>query len=123
MASCAVTSKRPTSERSSVVFPAPSGPTTPTISRHSRTRSTGPRALDIGDRDVDLHVLVFGVDDRDDRGPRLRELAGPDVLRLHDGRHRRRVNLVFRMLDLDLAELRLRELALAPQHLEIARGH
>ena len=42
----------------------------------------------VGDRHVDLHVLVRGIEHREQRRAGLRQLARPDELRLHDRRHR-----------------------------------
>src|SRR5581483_7027441 len=60
---------------------------------------------DLGDRDVDLHVLVGRIEDGEDRRPGLGELAGPDHLRLHDGRHVRRADRVLGLRHLQLREL------------------
>src|SRR5262249_27783566 len=71
-------------------------------------------------RHVDLDVLVERVEDRDDAGAGLRQLARPDELRLHDGGDAGRVDRVLRERHLELLQLRDDQLAPLAQHVQLA---
>src|SRR2546428_274487 len=118
VASSASTTSRPASARSSVVLPAPSGRAVG-LDLHP---PADVEAADLGDGDVDLHVLVGRVEDRDDGGTRLRELTRPDELRLYDGRRRGRADRVLGLGHAELAELRGRELTLGVQGSQLLLG-
>src|SRR5262249_55703274 len=64
---------------------------------------------------VHLDVLVGRIEHRDNRGTRLRQLAGPDELRLHDGRHVRRPDGELVPRHLQLGELGRGDVALLLQ--------
>src|SRR5205823_47188 len=102
VASSASITSRPASARSRVGLPALPG----LAVELDLDAPADPEARDLGDWYVDLHILVGGVEDRDDRCSRLRQLAGPDELRLHHGRHGGRADGVLRLRHAELVELR-----------------
>jgi hypothetical protein len=74
---------------------------------------------EVGHRDVDLHVLIGGIEQRQQRRAGLGQLARPDELRLDARRHRWRLNRGLVVRHAELVELALGELALLAQHLEL----
>src|SRR6185369_3633230 len=79
-------------------------------------------AVQVRDRDVDLHILVARIENRKHRRTRLRKLARPQQLRLRDGWDIRRADLELRVRDLELRELARGQRLLAAQHFDVCTG-